>query len=41
MKHLYYEGEQNSLKEGLQIEQDFDLVITDRAEFIKDFAKNK
>ena len=41
MKHLYYEGEQNSLKEGLQIEQDFDLAITDRAEFIKDFAKNK
>ncbi len=41
MKHLFYQGEQNSLKEGLQIEQNFDLAITDRAEFINDFAKNK
>ncbi len=41
MKHLYHAGEQVSLKEGLQIEQDYDVAITDRAEFLKNFEKNK
>ncbi|MEM6316853.1 MAG: enoyl-CoA hydratase/isomerase family protein [Bacteroidota bacterium] len=40
-KHLYYSGEQATLKEGLQIEQDFNTAITDREEFLKNFAKNK
>jgi enoyl-CoA hydratase/carnithine racemase len=41
MKHLYYEGEQTTLKEGLQIEQDYQVAITDREEFLRNFSKNK
>ncbi len=41
MKHLYYAGERTTLQEGLQIEQDFQVAITDRAEFLKNFEKNK
>ena len=41
MKHLYLQGEMNTLKEGLQIEQDYHVAITDRTEFLKDFVNNK
>lgn len=41
MKHLYNEGYSTTLKEGLQIETDFKTEITDRAEFLRSFEKNK
>lgn len=41
MKHLYLQGELTTLKEGLQIEQDYQKAITDRTEFLKDFVNNK
>lgn len=41
MKHLYNEGFSKTLEEGLAIEQAFLTEITDRAEFLKNFEKNK
>ena len=41
LKHLYNEGLHTTLAEGLQIETDFKTEITDRAEFLKAFEKNK
>lgn len=41
MKHLYNEGFSRSLEEGLALEQAFITEITDRAEFLKNFEKNK
>jgi enoyl-CoA hydratase/carnithine racemase len=41
MKYLYNEGFSKSLDEGLAIEQAFLTDITDRAEFLKNFEKNK
>lgn len=41
MKHLYNEGFSKTLEEGLAIEQAFLTEITDRAEFLRDFEKNK
>ncbi|RYU95778.1 enoyl-CoA hydratase/isomerase family protein [Emticicia agri] len=41
MKHLYNEGFSKTLEEGLAIEQEFLTEITDRAEFLKNFEKNK
>ena len=41
MKHLYLVGEQGTLKDGLEAEQKYDVGITDRTEFLKDFVKNK
>lgn len=41
MKHLYFEGEHTTLKDGLQIERAYEVPITDRTEFLKDFVKNK
>ncbi len=41
IKHLYNEGYSKTLEEGLAIEQAFLTEITDRAEFLKNFEKNK
>jgi len=41
IKQLYLQGELTTLKEGLQIEQDYQKAITDRTEFLKDFVNNK
>lgn len=41
MKHLYNEGFSKTLEEGLAIEQAFLTEINDRAEFLKNFEKNK
>ncbi|GAB3511288.1 enoyl-CoA hydratase/isomerase family protein [Emticicia fontis] len=41
MKHLYNEGFAKTLEQGLAIEQAFLTNITDRAEFLKNFEKNK
>jgi len=41
MKHLYFTGEQTTLKEGLQAELDYDVAITDRVAFLRDFSNNK
>jgi enoyl-CoA hydratase len=41
LKHLYNEGMDTTLQEGLQIETNFKTVITDRAEFLKAFEQNK
>ncbi|WP_229239046.1 enoyl-CoA hydratase/isomerase family protein [Emticicia sp. C21] len=41
MKHLYNEGFSKTLDEGLAIEQTFLTDITDRAEFLRNFEKNK
>jgi enoyl-CoA hydratase len=41
LKHLYNEGLQTTLAEGLKIETDYKIEITDRAEFLKGFEKNK
>jgi enoyl-CoA hydratase/carnithine racemase len=41
MKHLYNEGFSKTLEEGLAIEQAFLTEITDRAEFLRDFERNK
>lgn len=41
LKHLYNEGIHTTLEEGLKIETDYKAEITDRAEFLKAFEKNK
>ena len=41
LKHLYNEGMHTTLAEGLKIETDYKIEITDRAEFLKAFEKNK
>ncbi len=41
LKHLYNAGFYTTLSEGLKIETDFKTEITDRAEFLKAFEKNK
>ena len=41
MKHLYHAGEQTTLAEGLKMEEDYQVAITDREEFLRNFAKNK
>jgi enoyl-CoA hydratase len=41
MKHLYNEGIYTTLGNGLAIETNFKTQITDRAEFLKEFEKNK
>jgi len=41
MKHLYNAGFSKTLEEGLAIEQEFLTEITDRAEFLRDFERNK
>lgn len=41
MKLVYNEGMNTTLKEGLQIENDFNTDITDRTEFLRGFEKNK
>lgn len=41
LKQLYNEGMHTTLKEGLEIETNFKAEITDRAEFLKAFEKNK
>ncbi|MEM7105690.1 MAG: enoyl-CoA hydratase/isomerase family protein [Bacteroidota bacterium] len=40
IKQLYQFGSLHSLKEGLQFERDFEVNLTDKTEFLKDF-KNK
>ena len=40
-KGLYYQSQQTHLPEGLKIEADIDVPITDRVEFLKNFEKNK
>ncbi|MDB5226522.1 MAG: Enoyl-CoA hydratase/isomerase [Bacteroidota bacterium] len=40
-KHLYYEGLDTTLAEGLKIESEFTTDITDRTEFLRGFEKNK
>lgn len=41
MKHLYNEGMATTLADGLALESAFTTDITDRAEFLKDFEKNR
>lgn len=41
LKHLYNEGIHTTLEEGLKIETEYKVQITDRAEFLKAFEKNK
>ena len=41
LKHLYNAGFYTTLSEGLKIETNFKTEITDRAEFLKAFEKNK
>lgn len=41
MKHLYLQGELGTLKDGLQTELDYQVPITDRVEFLKNFENNK
>ncbi len=41
LKHLYNEGIHTTLEEGLKIETNYKAEITDRAEFLKEFEKNK
>jgi enoyl-CoA hydratase/carnithine racemase len=41
MKHLYNEGLDTTLAEGLRIESEFKTDITDRTEFLRGFEKNK
>ncbi len=41
LKYLYNEGMHTTLEQGLQIETDFKVEITDRTEFLKAFEKNK
>jgi len=40
-KHLYYEGSQTTLREGLRIESAYDTEINDRLEFLRAFLENK
>lgn len=41
MKHLYNEGMATTLADGLALESAFTTDITDRAEFLSDFEKNR
>lgn len=41
IKHLYNEGMDTTLAEGMKIESDFLTDITDRTEFLRGFEKNK
>ncbi|GAB3641157.1 enoyl-CoA hydratase/isomerase family protein [Spirosoma arcticum] len=41
MKHLYNEGMATTLADGLALESAFTTDITDRAEFLNDFEKNR
>ena len=41
MKHLYLQGELNTLKEGLQTELAYNKPINDRTAFLKNFKNNK
>jgi enoyl-CoA hydratase/carnithine racemase len=41
MKKLYYQGMHTTLSEGLSIEYQADINITDRGEFLKSFKANK
>lgn len=41
MKKLYNDGMDTTLAEGLQIESNFKTEINDRAEFLREFEKNK
>jgi enoyl-CoA hydratase len=41
MKHLYQAGMATTLADGLAIESAFTTAITDRAEFLRDFEKNR
>ncbi|MBP8192108.1 MAG: enoyl-CoA hydratase/isomerase family protein [Chitinophagales bacterium] len=41
LKHLYNEGIHTTLEEGLKIETDYKVQITDRTEFLRAFEKNK
>ena len=40
-KHLYNEGMNTTLADGLKIESEFLIEITDRTEFLRGFEKNK
>lgn len=40
-KHLYNEGMNTTLAEGLKIESEYLIEITDRTEFLRGFEKNK
>ncbi len=41
MKALYYQGSYGTLSDGINIEYNADIQISDRAEFLKDFKENK
>ena len=41
MKHLYNEGMATTLADGLALESAFTVDVTDRAEFLNDFEKNR
>jgi enoyl-CoA hydratase/carnithine racemase len=41
IKHLYNEGLDTTLAEGMKIESKFNTDITDRTEFLRGFEKNK
>jgi enoyl-CoA hydratase len=41
MKHLYHVGMATTLEQGLAREAAFETPITDRAEFLRDFEKNR
>ncbi len=41
MKQLYNEGSMTTLKEGIQLESDAKISITDRQEFLRDFENKK
>lgn len=41
IKQLYHESQNTSLAEGLAIELNTNVAITDRADFLKNFEKNK
>ncbi|GIV34675.1 MAG: enoyl-CoA hydratase [Chitinophagales bacterium] len=40
-KKLYYEGSHTTLREGLNFELSYDVAITDREDFLREFLKNK
>lgn len=41
MKYLYNEGQRTTLADGLALESNFTTDITDRAEFLRNFEKNR
>lgn len=41
MKSIYYQGMMRTLQEGLEIEYNAKINITDREQFLKDFRENK